>query len=47
MRRILILSPLLAMLALSACNTVAGAGKDISDTGKAITDTSEEVKADM
>jgi predicted small secreted protein len=29
---------------LSACNTVAGAGKDISGTGNAVTGTSEQTK---
>jgi predicted small secreted protein len=35
---------LVAVLALAGCNTVSGAGKDVSSTGKAITKTAEEVK---
>lgn len=35
---------LLAAFALAGCNTVSGAGKDVSSTGKAITKTAEEVK---
>jgi entericidin B len=35
---------LIAMLALAGCNTVSGAGKDVSSTGKAITKTAEDVK---
>ena len=33
-----------ALLALSACNTVSGAGKDVSSAGKAVTKTAEDVK---
>jgi entericidin B len=33
-----------AMPLLSACNTTAGAGKDISATGHAITGTAEKAK---
>jgi len=29
---------------LSACNTTSGVGKDISSTGRAITNTAEEAK---
>jgi entericidin B len=35
---------LVAVLALAGCNTVSGAGKDVSSTGKAITRTAEDVK---
>ena len=31
-------------LALSACNTVAGAGKDVSSAGTAVTDTANDAK---
>ncbi len=31
-------------LLVSACNTVEGAGKDISSAGEAISDTAEDVK---
>ena len=37
MRKIVML-PLIAMLALSACNTVKGVGRDVSTGGKAITE---------
>lgn len=35
---------LLAGLSLAACNTVSGAGKDMSSAGKAVTKTAEENK---
>lgn len=31
-------------LALSACNTIGGAGKDVSSVGKAVTQTANDVK---
>lgn len=47
-----LLSPLLAALVLigaagllSACNTTAGAGQDVSATGRAVTRGAEDVKA--
>jgi entericidin B len=33
-----------SMALLSACNTTAGAGKDISATGRVITDTAEDAQ---
>ena len=33
-----------AGLSLAACNTVSGAGKDVSSAGKAVTKTAEDVK---
>jgi predicted small secreted protein len=33
-----------AAVALSACNTTAGAGQDVSATGHAVTNTAEKVK---
>jgi predicted small secreted protein len=33
-----------ALLALAACNTVSGAGEDVSSVGKAVTKTAEDVK---
>lgn len=33
-----------AAFALAACNTVSGAGKDVSSVGKAVTKTAEDVK---
>jgi predicted small secreted protein len=35
---------LVAGLSLTACNTVSGAGKDVSSAGKAVTKTAEDVK---
>lgn len=35
---------LVAALSLSACNTVGGAGKDMSSAGKAITKTANDAK---
>ena len=35
---------LVAGLALSACNTIGGAGKDVSSVGKAVTKTANDVK---
>ena len=35
---------LAAALALSACNTVSGAGKDVSSVGKAVSKTANDVK---
>lgn len=33
-----------AVLALTACNTISGAGRDVSSVGKAVTKTAEDVK---
>jgi predicted small secreted protein len=35
---------LLASLLLAACNTVEGAGKDVSGAGHAVTDTARDTK---
>ncbi len=43
MRKILTASALLATLALMACNTVEGAGRDISAAGHAISNTASDV----
>ena len=43
-RLILTLSTLIA---LSACNTIAGAGQDLSATGDAITSETRDVQADL
>jgi predicted small secreted protein len=37
----------LAAVTLTACNTVEGAGKDVSATGNAIHDTAKDVKNKM
>ena len=44
MRKLLILAVLAASLATTACNTVAGAGKDVSSAGHAVTDTADDAK---
>ncbi|HEY5289506.1 MAG TPA: entericidin A/B family lipoprotein [Caulobacteraceae bacterium] len=44
MRKIIILAIIAAGLAVSACNTVAGAGRDVSSTGHAVTDTANDAK---
>jgi predicted small secreted protein len=44
MRKIVILAALAAALATSACNTIAGAGKDVSAAGKAVTSTANDAK---
>ncbi len=38
---------LAALLALAACDTVAGAGKDISTAGTAISSTAKQAQAGM
>ena len=44
MRKIVIFAVLAASMAVAACNTVAGAGKDVSATGHAVTDTAQDAK---
>jgi len=44
MRKIVILAVVAAALATSACNTVAGVGKDVSAAGKAVTSTANDAK---
>jgi len=44
MRKIVLLAMLAASMAVSACNTVAGAGKDVSSAGHAVTDTADDAK---
>ena len=39
------LLPLLAILLLSACETVQGAGRDLESAGEAITEESQETKS--
>ncbi|MDH3662313.1 MAG: entericidin A/B family lipoprotein [Alphaproteobacteria bacterium] len=45
LHRLLIALGLLASL--SACNTIAGAGKDIEAAGEAISDTAEDTKEEI
>ncbi len=33
-----------ALLVLAGCNTISGAGEDVSSAGKAVTKTAEDVK---
>lgn len=44
MRKIVILATLAMSLAVSACNTMAGAGKDVKSAGEAVTSTAEDAK---
>lgn len=44
MRTILITSTIAAALLLTACNTVSGAGKDVSSVGKATTKAADQAK---
>lgn len=44
MRKILLFAVLAASMATAACNTVAGAGKDVESAGEAVTSTAEDAK---
>jgi predicted small secreted protein len=44
MRALIILAALAAGFCLSACNTISGAGKDVSSAGHAVTDTANDAK---
>ena len=44
MRKLVILAALAASLSVAACNTVEGAGTDVSSAGRAVTDTAKDVK---
>lgn len=44
MRKVFLLAILAASMAASACNTVAGAGRDVESAGEAVTDTAEDAK---
>ncbi|EJL37396.1 Entericidin EcnA/B family [Caulobacter sp. AP07] len=44
MRKLILLAAIAASLAVAACNTVEGAGKDMSSAGKAVTDTAKDAK---
>ena len=44
MRKVIILAALAASLAISACNTVKGAGEDVSSAGHAVTDAADDAK---
>ena len=42
MRKIIVLLVAAAALSSAACNTIAGAGKDVSSAGSAVTDTAHD-----
>ncbi len=44
MRKAILLAALAASLFAAGCNTVAGAGKDVSAVGNAVTDTAKDAK---
>jgi predicted small secreted protein len=44
MRKILVLAVSAAALLITGCNTIAGAGQDISAAGHAVTDTAKDAK---
>ncbi len=44
MRKLIVLTAAAAALLLASCNTVSGAGKDVAAAGKAITQTTDDVK---
>jgi len=44
MRTLIMLSLLAASMAISACNTVSGAGKDVESAGTAVSNTAEDAK---
>lgn len=46
-KKIVLYLAALASLTLAACNTIEGAGRDVSATGHAVTDTARETKNNM
>ncbi len=44
MRMLILLAALAASFSLAACNTISGAGKDVSSAGHAVTDTANDAK---
>ena len=44
MRKLMILAAIAASLSVAACNTVEGAGKDVSSAGQAVSDTAKDAK---
>ncbi|HEX2800503.1 MAG TPA: entericidin A/B family lipoprotein [Phenylobacterium sp.] len=44
MRKIVLLMAFAASMAAAACNTVEGAGRDVSAAGKAVSNTAEDAK---
>ncbi len=47
MKQLIALILLMSIVGLVGCNTMEGAGKDISAGGDAVTDTARDVKRDM
>lgn len=44
MRKVVLMAVLAASMAVAACNTMSGAGRDVSAAGKAVTSTAEDAK---
>ena len=44
MRKLILLAAVAASMAIAACNTVSGAGKDVSAAGHAVTNTADDAK---
>ena len=44
MRKLITFAVLAAALTVAACNTVEGAGRDVSSAGAAVSDTARDVK---
>lgn len=44
MRKIIVLAAAAAALMVSACNTIAGVGRDVSAAGHAVTSTADDAK---
>lgn len=44
MRKLIILAVMAAGLTVAACNTIEGAGRDVSSAGAAVTDTARDAK---
>jgi len=44
MRKIVVLAAAAAALLVSACNTIEGAGRDISAAGRAVSNTAKDAK---
>ncbi len=42
MRKVLVLLAAAAAVSTAACNTIAGAGRDVSSAGSAVTDTAHD-----
>lgn len=43
MRKIVTITALIGAVLLAACNTVAGAGRDVSSAGRAVTNTANDI----